>query len=87
MTEITQLNGLGPKSQEMLASAGITREAELRKLGSVEAYVRVKRAIPGVSLNLLWAIEAALTGATWQQVARKDRTRLLLALDDREKMP
>jgi len=87
MTDIKQLNGLGPRSQEMLASAGITHEAELRQLGSVEAYVRVKRAVPGVSLNLLWAIEAVLTGAPWQQVARKDRTRLLLALDDRENMP
>jgi hypothetical protein len=37
------------------------------------------------SLNLLWALESALTGEPWQQVARRHRTSLLLALDDREK--
>ena len=44
-----------------------------------------------VSLNLLWAIEAALCGESWQTVAREHRTSLLLALDaqenDRSKMP
>jgi DNA transformation protein len=34
------------------------------------------------SLNLLWALEGALTQRSWQQVARQDRLRLLLAVDD-----
>jgi DNA transformation protein len=65
----------------MLAAAGIESVAQLRALGSVAAYVRVKRACPGASLNLLWALEGALTGLDWRTVAREHRTRLLLALD------
>lgn len=82
---ISELKGLGPKSQDMLARADITSIAQLKDLGSVEAFVRTKRAIPGVSLNLLWALESALTGEPWQVVARLHRTSLLLAVDEREK--
>lgn len=82
---ISELESLGPKSQEMLARAGITTVAQLRDLGSVEAFVRTRRAVPGVSHNLLWALESALSGMPWQKVARLHRTSLLLAVDAREK--
>lgn len=82
---ISQLKSLGPKSQDMLARAGIVTLEQLRALGSVEAYVRAKRAGKGVSLNLLWALEAALCGERWQDVARLHRTSLLLAVEEREK--
>lgn len=78
---IASLPNLGPKSQEMLAVAGITRIAQLRELGSVGAYVRVKAKVPSASLNLLWALEGALTGLPWQQVAKEHRTSLLLSLE------
>ncbi|WP_264362066.1 TfoX/Sxy family protein [Ramlibacter tataouinensis] len=38
-----------------------------------------------VSLNLLWALEGAITGERWQEVARRHRTSLLLALEDHER--
>jgi len=82
---ISELKSLGPKSQEMLARAGITSVEQLRKVGSVAAYVRAKRANGNVSLNLLWALESALTGERWQEVARLHRTSLLLALEEHEK--
>ncbi|MBK8064489.1 MAG: TfoX/Sxy family protein [Betaproteobacteria bacterium] len=82
---IAEMKGLGPKSQAMLARAGIVTVAQLRRLGSVEAYLRTKRANDGVSLNLLWGLESALSGEPWREVARKHRTTLLLALDDRQK--
>lgn len=65
----------------MLARAGIATTAQLRALGSVRAYAQAKAANPGASLNLLWALEGALTGLPWQQVAREHRTSLLLALE------
>ena len=76
------LAGLGPKSRAMLAAAGITTPTQLRDLGSVRAYARVK-AVPGnhASLNLLWALEGALTGEHGQVVAREHRLSLLLALE------
>lgn len=79
---IDALPGLGPKSRDMLAAAGITTPAQLQALGSVRAYARV-RARPGnnASLNLLWALEGALTGLPWRVVAQEHRLSLLLALE------
>jgi len=81
---LADLPNLGPKSQEALAAAGITTLHQLRKAGSVRAYARAKRAGANVSLNLLWALEGALTGLPWQTVAREHRASLLLALEDYE---
>lgn len=78
---LADLPNLGPKSQQMLQAAGIRTVAQLRQLGSVAAYARVKQAGLPASLNLLWALEGALTGLAWQVVAREHRTSLLLALE------
>jgi len=77
------LGGLGPVSRRMLATAGITSVDTLRRLGSVEAYRRVRTHDPRASLNLLWALEGALTGRPWEDVARNDRLSLLLQLENR----
>ena len=84
-TAIADLPNLGLRSQEMLGLAGICSVSQLRKLGSVAAYALVKRADRRASLNLLWAIEGALSGLPWQTVAREHRTSLLLALDEFER--
>jgi len=80
-TALAALPGLGPSSQAMLVSAGILDVGTLHRLGAVRAYAQVKRSQPRASLNLLWALEGALTGRPWQTVAREECTRLLLALD------
>jgi DNA transformation protein len=79
--DIATLPNLGPKSREMLAAAQIKSVAQLRKLGAVAAYARVKQKNAKASLNLLWALEGALTDLPWQEVAREHRTSLLLALE------
>jgi DNA transformation protein and related proteins len=81
---IEDLAGLGPKSAEMLARAGIATAEDLRVAGSVQAFVAVKRAGEPASLNLLWALEGALTGRHWKDIAKSERTRLLIALDHLE---
>ena len=80
----TLLN-LGPKSRAMLANAGIESLADLQRLGSVAAYVKVKRTGANASLNLLWALEGALSGMHWQEVAKAHRASLLLALEEYER--
>jgi len=82
---IEQLKSLGPKSKLMLAAAGINNVAQLQALGSVKAYHRVKKQNPRASLNLLWALESALTGEPWQQIAKQHRASLLLALEQYER--
>jgi DNA transformation protein len=79
------LANIGPKSEKMLTTAGITSLEHLRKLGSIAAYSKVKRTGCNASLNLLWALEGALSGLHWREVARLHRTSLLLALEEYEK--
>jgi DNA transformation protein len=81
---IEPLANLGPASLRMLNGAGIQSGQELRALGAVAAYVAVKASGANASLNLLWALEGALTGRHWRVVAREDRTWLLMQLDDLE---
>jgi DNA transformation protein len=69
----------------MLEQADIRTVAQLQKLGAVRAYLQVKRNSGNASLNLLWAMEGALTGRHWLDVAKHDRLRLLLELEDLEK--
>jgi DNA transformation protein len=81
---LSDLPNFGPKSQQMLAQAGIHTIEQLRELGAVRAYVQVKRSGACSSLNLLWAMEGALSGRHWQEVAKHDRLSLLLELEDVE---
>ena len=83
--ELAALANLGPRSAEALVTAGIVSLAELQRLGSVAAYAQVKRVDPRVTLNLLWALEGALSGLPWRVVAKEHRTSLLLALDTLQK--
>ena len=83
-SSIADLPNLGPKSERVLAGVGIASVEQLRKMGAVAAYVKAKRSNANVSLNLLWALEGALTGLSWQEVARIHRTSLLLAVEDYE---
>ena len=79
--EISELPNLGVKSQAMLEQAGIHSVEQLRQLGAVHAYVQVRRSGVSCSLNLLWAMEGALTGRPWQEVVKHDRLSLLLAME------
>lgn len=81
-----KLPNLGPASNRMLAAAGIDTAAELRRLGAVVAYLAVARAGCKPSLNLLWALQGALTGQDWKRVARDERTALLMQLDDLQRV-
>lgn len=83
--QIAELKSLGPKSQQMLEAAGIRTIEDLTAVGSVTAFVRVRKVWPKASLNLLWALESAVTGIPWQVVARRHRTSLLLAVDEAQK--
>jgi predicted flap endonuclease-1-like 5' DNA nuclease len=81
LAALAGLRNLGPASARMLAEAGIGSVAALRRLGATTAWQRVRASHPRASFNLLWALEGALTDRGWQEVARTERTRLLLSLD------
>lgn len=78
---IRKLRNLGPQSEAMLAKAGVFTVEQLLRVGSVQAFLAVKRLGGKPSLNLLWAIEGALSDRSWQDVAKNDRLSLLLKLE------
>ena len=63
---IDTLPGIGPVTRSRLEDAGIRTVGDLRPIGSVEAYRRLKFMLPRqVSLNALYALEASLRGCHW----------------------
>lgn len=72
---------LGPKSLEWLAKAGIATVDELRVRGSVESFLDVEELGFKPSLNLLYALEGAISNRHWQAVRREEGGELLLRLD------
>jgi DNA transformation protein and related proteins len=81
---VGELPGLGPYSTRLLAKAGIRTLADLRRLGTANAYRAAIRAGAKPNLNLLWAIEGARCGIHWAMVApaRRDQLKRELATDD-----
>jgi len=79
---VTSLRGLGPKSRDMLARVGITTAAELHSSDPFLLYAHIKTVEPSASLNLLHALIGAIENRDWRDVARDDKTRILIRLDD-----
>lgn len=80
--DLAALRNLGPYSATLLAAGGIHTVAELRALGAVAAFHRVRFARGGdASLLLLYALEGALTGQRWDQLDGSTRERLRRAAE------
>jgi len=91
MREIKDLPGLGLKSQEALATVGIHDESDLRAIGPLMAFYRLRlkgkeAGGSGPSLNFLYAMVGALEESSWLEVARTQREQLLAELDSLEQM-
>lgn len=80
---LSEARGLGPASIAVLGRLGIHTLAQLRAADAIELYDRARAIAPRTSLNLLYAIIGAAENRDWRDVARRDRTGLLLELDRR----
>ena len=82
---LSSLKGLGTQSEKMLSSIGINTEQELRDIGPVKAYLKLKDKLPQApSMNLLYAMIGALNDVHWLSIAKKERLSLLMELDGYE---
>ncbi len=73
---LANLRNLGPVSAEQLAEIGILNEEGLRAVGVVVAFTRIRfRFGNQTSLNMLWALEGALTDIDWRKIppSRKEQ--------------
>ena len=74
---IVSLPNLGPWISKRLAEVGVHDADDLRALGAVEAYARLRFHFGReVSLNALWAIDAALSGKDWRLLPDERKTEL-----------
>ena len=81
MAAPAKLRNIGPKSAAQLRQVGVRTLDDLRALGSLEAFVKLKRAGFKPSLNLLYALEGALLDCHWQQIPEERSSELILAAD------
>ncbi|MBG0830190.1 TfoX/Sxy family protein [Planomonospora sp. ID67723] len=78
---IRDLRNLGPKSEVWLEQVGVRDAGLLAELGAVEVYRRLRdAAVPGLSLNALWAMEGALADVDWRLLPAERRQELLAEL-------
>ena len=76
-----KMRNIGPKSAAWLRQVGLHTRADLEAAGPVDAYMRVRRAGFRPSLNLLYALEGALTDCHWQEVPAERRQELVEAAE------
>ena len=63
------MRNIGPKSKQWLASIDVHTLDDVVSLGVIETYKRVQAAYPEkVSLNLLYALQAALLDLPWNEL-------------------
>lgn len=77
-----ELLNLGPKSAHWLEQVGIRTLGDLKQTGAVAAYLMAKQQEPKCSLNLLYALEGALTGVPWNKLPKETKQRLQAAVQN-----
>ena len=76
-SELLQLKNLGMASVNILHAIGINTYEDLKAIGSVEAYRRIKARGIHVSKVMLYALEGALLDQHWNDLAADLKQRLV----------
>jgi len=80
--KLEQLPGLGPKSIAALNQIGLYTLDDLKLLGSVKTYLKLKQNPQSrLSLNMLYALQGAIEQRDWRQIAATQKSVLLMELD------
>jgi DNA transformation protein and related proteins len=81
-TPLTQGKNFGPKSRVWLEAIGITSLEQIEQVGVVEVYLRLKAQFPQqVSLNMLYALQAALLNIHWNALPPEMKAELRAQVD------
>jgi DNA transformation protein and related proteins len=75
--ELAKLKNLGAASINILQAVGINTRDDLKTIGPVEAYLRIKRRDIHVSKVMLYALEGALLNVHWNQLSADTKQQLL----------
>jgi DNA transformation protein len=67
-SDLSQHINIGKELERILVEAGITSFAELKNLGSEQAFLRLRAADPSACRNMIYALEGAIAGIRWHDL-------------------
>jgi DNA transformation protein len=82
-TTLERMRNLGPVISGRLRAVGIGTPDELRRVGAVEAYVRLERAFSQTTYAQLYALHGAVTDIRWSALPEGARAALRDAAERR----
>lgn len=78
---LRDLNGFGPKSEEILADVDVCSVEDFMGIDPYELYEKILP-MKGIGLNSIYAIIGARENLPWLEVAQTRKTEILMRLDD-----
>ena len=74
MSGIQTIHNMGPFMERCLTAAGIETAEELREVGPIVAYIKIKSTFPDkVNINALWAMVTGLQNRPFGSLSEEER--------------
>ena len=81
VSEIAKLPNLGLASEHWINAVGVYTLEQLKQIGPIQVYLRIKQKGFKPSMNLLYAMAGAIEGIHWAKLSPQQRSELILELD------
>ena len=78
---LKDLNGFGPRSEEILAEVNTNSVEDFMTIDPYDLYALIKP-MKGIGLNSIYAIIGARENISWIEVKNTRKTEILMRLDD-----
>lgn len=76
MKKLSDIPNIGATLEKKLTAVEITSQEELKKLGSKEAFMRIKNIDDTACYNMLCALEGAVQGIRWHNLSDESKADL-----------
>ncbi len=73
MGELSKLPNIGKNIEEQLSLVGINTVEELKKIGSKEAWLKIRDIDKSACINRLYALEGAIEGIRWHNLSEEKK--------------
>lgn len=81
MNKLSDMPNIGKTLEKLLIEAGIDSEEKLKKLGSKEAYLSIRKIDETACLSKLCALEGAIQGIRWHNLSEATKKDLKIFFD------
>ena len=76
MGDLSQQINIGKELERKLMEVGITSYAELKNIGSEQAFLRLRAVDPSACLNMLCALDGAIACIRWHDLPARRKSEL-----------